>query len=255
MTVKTPAQGARKPFMAELQKARRTAPPGSAPSESSALVGLMPSEPVPQLPLSVEVDHTPVLRSIAELHAKFDRFMSHDRSDIDQIQIEIADISGRIKATKAEMAALRHPLASEDRFQQASEELGAVVNATEIATNTIITCTEEIEEIIHELRAQLPERYQSSRVNDMNEAVVKNFEACNFQDLTGQRITKVVRALSFIEERVEAMMGVWNKREFETMPLPPGMAAKDGELDLHGPNKVDQAKGMNSQADIDALFG
>jgi chemotaxis regulatin CheY-phosphate phosphatase CheZ len=45
----------------------------------------------------------------------------------------------------------------------------------------------------------------------MNEAVVKIFEACNFQDLTGQRITKVVRALSFIEERVEAMMGVWNK--------------------------------------------
>jgi chemotaxis protein CheZ len=89
----------------------------------------------------------------------------------------------------------------------------------------------------------------------MNEAVVKIFEACNFQDLTGQRITKVVRALSFIEERVEAMMGVWNKREFETMPLPPGMAAKDGDLDLHGPNKVDQAKGMISQADIDALFG
>jgi chemotaxis protein CheZ len=84
---------------------------------------------------------------------------------------------------------------------------------------------------------------------------VKIFEACNFQDLTGQRITKVVRALSFIEERVEAMMGVWNKREFETMPLPPGMAAKDGDLDLHGPNKVDQSKGMISQADIDALFG
>ena len=74
MTVKTPAQGARKPFMAELQKAHRTAPPGSAPSESSALVGLMPAEPVPQLPpVSVEVDHTPVLRSIAELHAKVDR--------------------------------------------------------------------------------------------------------------------------------------------------------------------------------------
>jgi chemotaxis protein CheZ len=33
------------------------------------------------------------------------------------------------------------------------------------------------------------------------------------------------------------------------------MAAKDGDLDLHGPNKVDQAKGMISQADIDALFG
>ncbi|EWY40321.1 hypothetical protein N825_37045 [Skermanella stibiiresistens SB22] len=242
--------------MAELQHARRAAPTGSNQLDPIGLLAPAVSESAAASgPISVEVDHTPVLRSIAELHAKFDRFMSNDRTDIDQIQVEIADISGRIKATKAEMAALRHPLASEDKFQQASEELSAVVSATEVATNTIISCTEEIEEIVQELRAQLPEGYQSSRVNDMNEMIVRIFEACNFQDLTGQRITKVVRALSFIEERVDAMMGVWNKREFETMPLPPGIAAKDGDLELHGPNKVDAKKGMISQSDIDAMFG
>lgn len=254
--VETTGRGARKPFMAELQQARRAAAPGSSQVEPVGSIAPLPPEAgLPTGPISVEVDHSPVLRSIAELHAKFDRFMSTDRTDIEQIQVEIADISGRIKATKAEMAALRHPLASEDKFQQASEELSAVVSATEAATNTIISCTEEIEEIVQELRAQLPDGYQSSRVNDMNEMIVRIFEACNFQDLTGQRITKVVRALSFIEERVDAMMGVWHKREFETMPLPPGIAAKDGDLELHGPNKVDPNKGMISQADIDALFG
>src|SRR4051794_2773714 len=243
----SPPAPPRKPFMAELQKSKRA----SGSPERDAVPAAMAALP----PVIVQADQSEVLKALAELHSKFDRFIADDRSEIEQIQIEVSDIAGRIRATKAEMAALRHPLAEEDRFVQASEELSAVISATEAATNTIIACTEEIEEIVHELRASLPEGYQSSRVNDMNELVVRIFESCNFQDLTGQRITKVVRALSFIEERVEAMMGVWNKREFETMPLPPGMAAKDGDLDLHGPNKVDQAKGMISQADIDALFG
>jgi chemotaxis protein CheZ len=51
------------------------------------------------------------------------------------------------------------------------------------------------------------------------------------------------------------MMSVWNRKEFETMPLPPGTAKKDEGLELHGPNAVDPNKGMISQADIDALFG
>lgn len=199
-------------------------------------------------------DHADVLDAIAELHAKFDRFVNSDRTEIEKIQLEISDISGRIKATKAEMAALRHPLADEDKFQQASEELTAVVSATETATTVIMRCAEEMEEIVQELRSQLPDGYQSSRVNDANELIVRIYEACNFQDLTGQRITKVVRALSFIEERVEAMMGLWNRKEFELMPLPPGVTKKDGDLELHGPNEENADKGMISQADIDALF-
>ncbi len=207
------------------------------------------------LAVPVALDQTQVLSAIAELGAKMDRFISTDQVEIEKIQMEIFDISGRIKATKAEMAALRHPLANEDKFQQASEELTAVVSATEGATNAIMAAAEEIDSIVHELKSHLPDGYGAGRVNDLGELVTRIYEACNFQDLTGQRINKVVRALSFIEERVEAMMGVWNKREFELMPLPPGTATKDGDLELHGPNEVSQEKGMISQSEIDALFG
>lgn len=235
----------RRPFMAELQHAKRS---GQSTPAAAA-------EPTPSAaPVVAQVDNSEVLSAIANLSSKFDRFINTDQAEIEKIQLEIFDISGRIKATKAEMAALRHPLANEDKFQQASEELSQVVSATEGATNTIMAAAEEIEEVIGELKAQLPEGYQSSRVNDISEMIVRIYEACNFQDLTGQRITKVVRALSFIEERVEAMMGVWNKREFELMPLPPGLAKKDGELELHGPNEKNMEKGMISQAEIDALF-
>lgn len=238
-----------KPFMAELQKAKRGGPINGAAAQ--AAVEAAPVLAMPAGPLSV--DNTEVMQAITDLGAKLDRFLAMDAKQIDSIQVEIADISGRIKATKVEMAALRHPLAGEDKFEQASQELSAVVSATEAATNTIMASAEELEEIVNELKASLPEGYQSSRVNDMSEVIVRIYEACNFQDLTGQRITKVVRALSFIEERVDAMMGVWNRREFEAMPLPPTVTKMDGDLELHGPAPAEET-GNISQADIDALF-
>lgn len=237
-----------KPFMAEIQKARRNGQPYKAPAEDAAV-----AVPVALPAGPLQVDNSEVMRAIDALGSKLDRFLTMDAQQIDQIQVEIADISGRIKATKVEMAAIRHPLAGDDKFQQASQELSAVVSATEAATNTIMACAEELEEVVHELKSSLPEGYHNDRVRDMNEIIVRIYEACNFQDLTGQRITKVVRALSFIEERVDAMMGHWNKREFEAMPLPPTVTKMDESLELHGPGDH-QEMGNVSQADIDALF-
>lgn len=235
-----------KPFMAEIQKAKRNgkALPGAA--DGAPVAAALTAGPI-------SVDNREVMKAIGELGDKLERFLTMDAQQIDHIQTEIADISGRIKATKVEMAALRHPLAGEDKFEQASQELTAVVSATEAATNSIMACAEELEEIIQELKSSMPEGYQADRVHDMTEVIVRIYEACNFQDLTGQRITKVVRALTFIEERVDAMMSVWNRREFEAMPLPPSVTKKDGELDLHGPAEA-EVPGNISQADIDALF-
>ena len=169
-----------KRFMAELQQAARRVVPGVVAAAETA-----PALAPATAPSAVTVDNREVLRAIAGLEAKIDRVLTHEQTDIAQIQLEIADISGRIKATKVEIAALRHPLAGEDKFQLASEELGAVVKATEVATNSIMSCAEEIEDIIREVRAQMPDGYQSSRLGDVQETILRIYEACNFQDLTG----------------------------------------------------------------------
>ena len=105
-----------KPFMAEIQKAKRN---------GKAVPGTADGAPVPvALPTGpLNVDNREVMKAIGELGEKLDRFLTMDSQQIDHIQTEIADISGRIKATKVEMAALRHPLAGEDKFEQASQEL------------------------------------------------------------------------------------------------------------------------------------
>lgn len=241
----------RKVFSAE-QKQRRDlleASEGLVPVAST--LGAVPSGQATSLerPMAATVDTGEILDRIAILEAKLDRFLAHDHVEIERIRMEIEDISGRIKATKAEIAQIRHPLANEDKFQEASQQLMAVVSSTEDATNIIMNCAEQLEEIVNEVRDQLPEGYQAERLGVMNDIIIRMFEACNFQDLTGQRITKVVRTLAFVEERVNAMISVWNMREFETLPLPKTTEKEDGGLILHGPTKESV-----SQADIDALF-
>jgi len=228
---------------------------GTNPSVKTPPVKTLPApQQDDELPPMGFADATPIIDAIDRLEKKFDRFLKIDHTELEKIQIEVADISGRIRTTKAEIAALRHPLAKEDRLQEASQQLSAVVAATEEATDNIMNNAEMIEEVIAELKSHGLDEYQARRLQDIGDLVVGIFEACNFQDLTGQRISKVVDALNFIEDRVYAMMAAWNEKEFETMPMPEGLHRKDGHLDLHGPSKAEEVDSMDQNA-IDALFG
>lgn len=170
---------------------------------------------------------------------------------IEEIRTEISEIAGRIQATKVEIAALRHPLSNEDKFESATEELSEIVRQTETATDGIMTTAEKIEEVVADLLTVTTDEYANSRLGDIADLITGIYEACNFQDLTGQRINKVIKVLNYIEERVDAMMATWDIREFQTMPLPQDITRKDEDLTLSGPMAEGQAI---SQDEIDALF-
>ena len=199
----------------------------------------------------------PALGGLAEamqrIEGKIDRVLNLDTSAVTQIQDEIHQIASRIETTKHEIAALRHPKMTPDNFEVASEQLSAVVQQTETATNEIIGAAERIDDIAQELATQAKDAYQKEKLAEISELVLKLYEACNFQDLTGQRITKVVTVLTFIEERVDRMIAAWSKSEIEAMPVPEPVAKVDSGLELHGPS-FGQDAGDVSQADIDAMF-
>lgn len=244
-----------RPFMAELQLARRQRGPSEPAEPARASVPTRRSGPVAPVASGGLADMGDVLSSVAALHDKLDRFLALDHAQIEQIQSELADISGRIKSTKMEIAAIRHPRALEDRFHRASMELNAVVASTESATHGIMEAAERIDTGIKALMQSASEQETRAQLENLSRLVVSIFEACNFQDLTGQRINKVVRTLLFIEERVDAMIKLWDPREFEAMPLPEEpWVKKDEQLDLTGPAVEGESGHSISQAEIDALF-
>ena len=214
-----------RPFTADLQLAHREGRP------------LEPAAQPAQAPAPVTADLGPIMAAINGLDSKLEKVIGIDHQEIERIRTEISDIAGRIRATKAEIA-----------------QLGQVVPATEVATNNIMSAAEQIDEAVAALKTLVTEGYQMAKVNDVADRVVRIYEACSFQDLTGQRITKVVKTLSFIEERVANMMAIWGEDEFKTMPLPRSIEKQDGDVALHGPATGDST-GNASQADIDKLFG
>src|SRR5262249_6493974 len=128
----------------------------------------------------------------------------------------------------------------------ATDQLDAVVGATEEATNKIM---DECDRIGGIAAALAPEQ-----AGELAGCVTRIFEACNFQDLTGQRITKVVTALKHIDEKIQALLAALGD-EGASGPAPASgpLSAEDREKQLlNGP----QLPGTGvSQDEIDKLFG
>lgn len=172
--------------------------------------------------------------------------------DVGALRHELQGMRDAIVNTKREIAAVRHPAASSDRLLVATDELDAVVAATEQATQTILQSVEQLDEMAERIKQSSTDDFISKTADEMRELIIKVFEACNFQDITGQRITKVVTTVKFIEERVNSMIAIWGPDSFAEIEVAEA-PAKDPDHDLlSGPQLGNEGV---SQDDIDKLFG
>lgn len=170
----------------------------------------------------------------------------------EELKKEIQELCAAIENTKKEIAAIRPPDADPDHIMMVSNELDAITKHTEQATETILTCAENIDEQAHTLSQETDPAAAKLRGEEISDQVVKIFEACNFQDLTGQRINKVVSTLMFIEERVNRMMEIWGGEEgFAGVEFEKREHADEDQALLNGPQLENEGV---SQDDIDALF-
>src|SRR5262245_35153704 len=108
-----------------------------------------------------------------------------------QLKDETDAIHRTILHTKQEVATLHAGTFSEGK-PRATRELGAVVDGTERATLQILDAAEIIEEAAKLLAASVKQGQERALAQDIQDHVLRIFEACNFQDLSGQRITKVL---------------------------------------------------------------
>ncbi len=120
---------------------------------------------------------------------------------------ELREIAGYIESMRHEIGALQVNDLKNSRIPAAGEELGAIVQATEAATNTIMECAEAL----MGADASDPDAYKAL----VDEKMMVIFEACSFQDITGQRIAKVVETLQHIEERVSRFADVMQAKDIQ----------------------------------------
>jgi chemotaxis protein CheZ len=171
-----------------------------------------------------------------------------------KLKSELDLIHDAINRTKQEIATVHVTGFEGPEMARVTNELDAIVGGTEQATESILTNAEEIDQMAATLVARLKDAQSEALVHDIQERVVKIFEACNFQDLTGQRITKVVSTLKFIETHIVRMMEIWGGIEAFKDIAPEPIAAREGDGRLLNGPKVAGEAGHASQDEIDALF-
>jgi chemotaxis protein CheZ len=148
-------------------------------------------------------------------------------------------LSDHIRITRDEIGALRTSGGNPQLFSTTADELEEIVTETARAANRILDSAEAIERMAAEAPAPL--------ANRLTEAVTNIYEASAFQDITGQRITKIVRALQSLESKLNSLVCAFG-------PLDEGVdgPARNGDAALlNGPQLE---KNASSQTDIDALF-
>jgi chemotaxis protein CheZ len=153
---------------------------------------------------------------------------------------ELEDLGRTVACAKQEIARLKVDDITDSHIPKATDELDAIVEHTAHATNEILDCCEVLENIIPRIGEEQAQALQG--------VTTRIYEACSFQDITGQRIGKVVAALKAIEARVASITGRYmDDRE----PPAPETAPTEGRRLAEGP----QLPGAGiSQADIDRLL-
>jgi len=157
---------------------------------------------------------------------------------------EIEALGKTIAAAKVEIAALKVDDIRDRDIPFATDELDAIVEHTAVATNAILESCEMLDEVAAAVSGDAAARLQ--------DAVTKIYEACSFQDITGQRITKVVTTLKAIEAKVAQIISKFGmqQREAAEAPEEPPPVREEVEL-LNGPQLPSNAM---DQSDIDKLL-
>jgi chemotaxis protein CheZ len=176
-------------------------------------------------------------------------------NDVYRLRGELDSMKEAIESTKREIASLYKTEHDGKGMRRVAGELDAVVEATEEATSRILGAAEDIETSANMLRSAGVETGNNDCIGTILEKTVTLYEACNFQDLTGQRITKIVNVLKFVEDRLDNMIEVWGGlNALKDFIDPSLMASEDDESSLLNGPKLGGDKGHVGQNDIDDLF-
>lgn len=164
---------------------------------------------------------------------------------------ELAVVQNAIARNRKDLSALVGD-GKDRQFARAAAELGAAVDDMRAATNQILSLAETADDNARALAASLKDDYKRGLAQEIQDQIVKVYEACNFQDITGQHIGKVIRMLAAMEHQLESILARCNGAHAAAQPL--AIATGDDDGLLNGP-KLAGDDGHATQQDIDRIFG
>jgi chemotaxis protein CheZ len=181
--------------------------------------------------------------------------------EVTKLREEMSAIQTAIHETKVQVVSLHTIDARGVAVPHAAGELNAVVFDTESATNKILAAAETIEILAGVVQSEQTPEAKNRRAAEIATHVATIYEACNFQDITGQRIARVCDTLNYVETRISRMAEVWGgldhltglmSNELKSLEDRKAMLGTHGLA--NGPQLSTEQDGYVDQSAIDALF-
>jgi chemotaxis protein CheZ len=187
-----------------------------------------------------QADTQLVLKAIGQLERSLRERPSVHGAE--RMRLDLVDMANAISRTKSEIASIKPAEDREGKIGFATNELDAIVETTEKATSEILAALERIQEIAWALREQ---DIDPAVCDVLDKQTAEAYTACSFQDLTGQRIRRIVNVMRFLEARIDAMIDILRISERD----PPEAESEDPLL--NGPARPGEGLG---QSEIDDLI-
>lgn len=218
----------------------------------AAVSGEETDAPTPHLEVIAELKALRAQLAARAVDARPPESQPAQANEARKLKIELDVIGEAIKQTRNEISSLQGQGFDSDRITRLRKELEAVITGVEQGTEQILKAAESIDETANMLSALLKSAHEKGLAQDVQDRLTQIYEACNFHDLTGQRIAKMAITLKMVEEHLARMMEIWGVIErFNSDTVAPAAENLDGLI--NGP-KVDGDIGHSSQDDIDRLF-
>lgn len=200
--------------------------------------------------LSAQVQQVGQVVSAEDLSNTVQELMSKFQADSEEVTKRVAgevnDLLAFIETAKADIASMQPATLVARDLPTAADELDAIVEHTEQAASEIMDAADELSTIAAEQEGETAER--------LEKVVTKIFEASTFQDITGQRITKVVKVIKFIESKLDDLADAIGDMAGDDGVV----VTRDANVEIVGDDALlngPQLEGDgNSQDDIDALL-
>jgi len=175
---------------------------------------------------------------------------SHDQ--LSALQNQILELFKNIQKVKQELASIKHPDAGDDLLGSAADQLQAITNETGKATDDILAATEAIQSVNDNLKKEIKFGGARPHFDEISENINRILEACVYHDITGQRLSRIVRTINAVEGGLNSLVFAVGKDGFSALPVTDintlhqqhGRTMEGPSLDPDG----------NSQHEVDEIF-
>ena len=165
--------------------------------------------------------------------------------------IQLQRISDFITNTRRELTSLRPTDVRPEFIVKATDELDAIVEGTAAATNRIMDAAD----VVMDVAGRIPKEDADKAMA----AATSIYEACTFQDITGQRVTKIVAMLKAIEAHFDKLVvafGVLDPGRDDmsvavaALPEAQSVAASQSDIDALLANDMPMSDGDSSERSV-----